>query len=59
MAFNNNYGNSFQRTTPVVLNLIIINVLVYFAQKAFGGSAPLNSATNAQIFLVLHLHLGA
>jgi membrane associated rhomboid family serine protease len=26
------YGNSFQRTTPVVLNLIIINALVYFAQ---------------------------
>jgi len=31
MAFNN-YGNSFQRATPIVLNLIIINVLVYFAQ---------------------------
>lgn len=46
MAFNNNYGNSFQRTTPVVLNLIIINVLVYFAQKAFGGSAPLNSVND-------------
>jgi len=36
------YGNSFQRTTPIVLNLIIINVLAYFAQVAFGGSAPLN-----------------
>ena len=46
MAFNNNYGNRFQRTTPVVLNLIIINVLVYFAQIAFGGSAPLNSVND-------------
>jgi len=41
MAFNN-YGNSFQRTTPIVLNLIIINALVYFAQMAFGGSASPN-----------------
>ena len=41
MAFNN-YGNSFQRTTPIVLNLIIINALVYFAQIAFGGSGPVN-----------------
>jgi membrane associated rhomboid family serine protease len=31
MAFNN-YGNRFQSTTPVVLNLIIINSLVYLAQ---------------------------
>lgn len=30
-----NYGNSFQRTTPVVLNLIIINVLVWIAQLIF------------------------
>jgi len=36
MAFNN-YGNSFQRTTPVVLNLIIINALVFFAQSMFDG----------------------
>ncbi len=41
MAFNN-YGNRFQQTTPVVLNLIIINALVYFAQVAFGGSTPVN-----------------
>ncbi|RYY70297.1 MAG: rhomboid family intramembrane serine protease [Chitinophagaceae bacterium] len=33
-----NYGNSFQRTTPIVLNLIIINALAYFAQLAFGGT---------------------
>jgi membrane associated rhomboid family serine protease len=31
MAYNNS-GNSFQRTTPVVLNLIIINALVFIAQ---------------------------
>ena len=36
------YGNSFQRTTPIVLNLIIINVLAYFAQVAFGGMEQLN-----------------
>ncbi|HMK03224.1 MAG TPA: rhomboid family intramembrane serine protease [Ferruginibacter sp.] len=36
MAFNN-YGNSFQRTTPVVLNLVIINALVFFAQAMFDG----------------------
>ncbi|MEO6405928.1 MAG: rhomboid family intramembrane serine protease [Ferruginibacter sp.] len=40
------FGNSFQRTTPVVLNLIIINVLVYFAQMAFGGSSDLNSVND-------------
>ena len=36
MAFNN-YGNRFQQTTPVVLNLIIINVLVYLVQSLFDG----------------------
>ncbi len=36
MAFNN-YGNRFQRTTPVVLNLIIINALVYLVQFLFDG----------------------
>ena len=36
MAYNK-YGSSFQRTTPVVLNLIIINVLVYFIQMMFDG----------------------
>lgn len=36
MAFRNS-GNSFQRTTPVVLNLIIINALVYFVQAMFDG----------------------
>jgi len=37
MSYNRNYGNSFQRTTPVVLNLIIINALVFFVQMAFDG----------------------
>jgi membrane associated rhomboid family serine protease len=37
MAFNN-YGNRFQRTTPIVLNLIIINALVYFIQMMFDGT---------------------
>jgi len=35
-----NYGNSFQRTTPVVLNLIIINALVFMAQSFFDGPYP-------------------
>ena len=39
-------GQISQRTTPVVLNLIIINTLVYFAQVAFGGSADLNSVND-------------
>ncbi len=33
----NRYGNSFGRTTPVVLNLIIINALVFFIQMMFDG----------------------
>jgi membrane associated rhomboid family serine protease len=37
MAYNNS-GNSFQRTTPVVLNLIIINALVFLVQMIFDGS---------------------
>lgn len=41
-----NYGNAFQRTTPVVLNLIIINALAYFAQMAFGGNTRLNSVND-------------
>ena len=36
------YGNSFQRTTPIVLNLIIINALVFLAQSVFGGMEQLN-----------------
>lgn len=50
MAFNNN-GNRFQRTTPVVLNLLIINILAFFAQKAFAGNDAL---TNVNDLFALH-----
>jgi membrane associated rhomboid family serine protease len=33
----NQYGNRFQQTTPAVLNLIILNVIVFIAQMMFGG----------------------
>lgn len=33
----NQYGNNYQRTTPIVLNLIIINVLVFLIQMFFDG----------------------
>ena len=36
MSYSNT-GNRFQSTTPIVLNLIIINALVFFAQMAFDG----------------------
>lgn len=36
MAYSN-LGNRFQRTTPVVLNLVIINVLVFLAQLMLDG----------------------
>jgi membrane associated rhomboid family serine protease len=51
MAFNS-YGNRFQQTTPIVLNLIIINVLVYFAQVATGGNQEPNTA--ADLFALHH-----
>lgn len=38
-----NYGNSVQRTTPVVLNLIIINALVYVAQMILDKSIGLTN----------------
>lgn len=47
MAFNN-YGNRYQRTTPVVLNLIIINALVYFVQAMFDGP-PTDNILNKKI----------
>lgn len=37
MSFNNP-GNRLKQTTPVVLNLIIINALVYLLQSLFDGS---------------------
>lgn len=41
MAYNN-YGNSLQRTPPIVLNLIIINVLVFIIQSMFDGPRTIN-----------------
>lgn len=46
-----NFGNSNQRTTPIVLNLIIINVLVYFAQAVIGGNDAINPALD---YFALH-----
>lgn len=37
MAYFDN-GNSIQKTSPIVFNLIIINVLVFVAQLVFDGS---------------------
>ncbi len=45
MAYNNS-GNRFQQTTPIVLNLIIINVLVYLAQMVTGGNNEPGAATD-------------
>jgi len=36
MSFKN-YGKRFNRTTPIVLNRIIINALVFFIQMMFDG----------------------
>lgn len=38
---NNEYGNSFSRTTPAVLNLLIINGLVYLSQRIFDDNQDL------------------
>ena len=46
------YGNSFHRTTPIVLNLIIINALVFFAQVVFGGGSDVN--TISDLFALHH-----
>jgi membrane associated rhomboid family serine protease len=52
------YGNSFQRTTPIVLNLIIINVLVYFAQNVFSGATLLvgGSEITNRVYELFALH---
>jgi membrane associated rhomboid family serine protease len=61
MAYNSNYGNSFQRTTPVVLNLIIINALVFFVQLGMDGISekialwPYNSPYFEPYQLVSHM----
>jgi membrane associated rhomboid family serine protease len=45
MAYHNS-GNRFQQTTPIVLNLIIINVLVFLAQVVLGGNVDPNPASD-------------
>jgi membrane associated rhomboid family serine protease len=50
MSFNR-YGSSFQRTTPAVLNLIIINTIVFVAQFIFGG---LNDNSRVTDLFALH-----
>lgn len=65
MAYNSNYGNRFQQTTPIVLNLIIINAIVFLIQSLFDGSEgkvttwlalwPLNSGMFKPYQLVTHL----
>ena len=50
MAYNN-FGNRFQQTTPIVLNLIIINVVVYLAQLVTTGNNDPNPLTD---LLALH-----
>jgi membrane associated rhomboid family serine protease len=61
----NNYGNSFQRTTPVVFNLLIINVLVFllqmfintpeFSVSQFVALYPYKSSFFAPYQLVTHM----
>jgi membrane associated rhomboid family serine protease len=51
MSFNR-FGNSFQQSTPIVLNLVIINVLAYFAQFVTSGGMEPNTA--ADLFALHH-----
>lgn len=46
---------AFQRSTPIVLNLIIINVLCYLAQTLLGGPGEANEAID---LFALH-HIGS
>ncbi|MBS1509409.1 MAG: rhomboid family intramembrane serine protease [Bacteroidetes bacterium] len=41
-----NYGNSFQRNSPIVFNIIVINVLVFLIQMLFDGHGPVGVITN-------------
>lgn len=50
MAINS--SNPLQSTTPVVLNLIIINALVFFAQAATGGLDTVS--TSSDLFALHH-----
>ena len=42
------------RTTPIVLNLIIINVLCFMAQSLLGGPGDSDMITN--LFALHHIH---
>jgi len=45
MAYYNS-GNSIQKNSPIVFNLIIINVLVFLIQKLFDGPGPVGVVSN-------------
>jgi membrane associated rhomboid family serine protease len=51
MSFNN-FGNSFQRSSTAVINLIIANVLVFIAQVMFGGLQ--NESAVTDLFALHH-----
>lgn len=53
MSFNSS-GNRFQQTTPIVLNLIIINVLVFLAQMVIGGGQPTEVDAATDLFALHH-----
>lgn len=51
------FRSSFQRTPTIVLNLIIINVLAFLAQSAFGGLEDLSKVND--LFALHHYKSGA
>lgn len=48
------FRNRFQETSPIVLNLIIINGLVFFAQMAFGGLSENQPSLINDLFALHH-----
>jgi membrane associated rhomboid family serine protease len=48
------FRNRFQETSPIVLNLIIINGLVFFAQMAFGGLSENQPSVINDLFALHH-----
>ncbi len=47
----NNYGNNFLRSSTAVINLIILNAIVFIAQMMFGG---LNTESSVTDLFALH-----
>lgn len=47
----NNYGNNFLRSSSAVINLIILNAIVFIAQMMFGG---LNTESSVTDLFALH-----